>query len=314
MRHEAPLRDRAHGRWPGILAALGVPDALLNPRRHQPCPTCGGKDRFRFTNKDDAGLFYCNQCGPISPIDLLMRMKGWDFATAAKEIEAVLGEVPVTRSTSKDDPTARGAMQRLWDSSRPIEAGDFVDQYLAGRGVRQDRYARWLRRSDSAVHETEEGEKSWHPAMVAKILNPAGRPVNIHRTYLTLDGRKANAEPVRKTMWGSIPRGSAVRLFDAAEELGIAEGIETAFSAAALFQMPVWAALNSTLLAGWEPPSETRSVVIFGDNDPKFGGQAAANQLAHRLACRGVAVRIEIPPHAGTDWNDVLLTERRRAA
>lgn len=313
MRHDKPLRDRAHGRWPGILAALGVPDHMLNPRKHQPCPTCGGKDRFRFTNKDDAGLFYCNQCRSISPIDLLMRMKGWDFATAAKEIEAVLGEVPVTRSTSKNAPSARRSMQRLWDSGRPIEAGDFVDRYLASRGVRQDQYARWLRKSDSVIHRTDDGMESRHPAMLAKILDPSGQPANIHQTYLTFDGNKANVKPPRKIMWGSIPKGSAVRLFDAAEELGIAEGIETAFSAAALFQMPVWAALNATLLAGWEPPPDTQSVVIFGDNDPQFGGQAAATQLAHRLACRKLTVRVEIPPKIDTDWNDVL-TEQRRAA
>ena len=39
------VKGRAHGRWPGILAAQGVPaEALVN--RHGPCPMCGGKDRF----------------------------------------------------------------------------------------------------------------------------------------------------------------------------------------------------------------------------------------------------------------------------
>lgn len=314
MRYDTPLRDRAQGRWPGILSALGVPDQILNTRKHHPCPRCGGKDRFRFTDKDGSGLFFCNQCKSISAVDYLMQVKGWDFAQAAKEIEAVLGDVPAMQVRPKNDPTARGAMQKLWDSGSRIEAGDFVDRYMAGRGVQQAQYCRWLRKADRVMHETADGAKSWHPAMVAKIIDPDGKPVNLHRTYLTLDGHKAAVEPVRKTMWGTIPRGSAIRLFEAAPDLGIAEGIETAFSAAALFQMPVWAALNTTLLAGWEPPAETRSVVVFGDNDLKFGGLAAASALAHRLACKGLSVRIEIPPQRGADWNDVLLGRRVRAA
>ena len=53
MRHE-PLKDRARGRWPGILTALGVPAKALR-NRHGPCPVCGGKDRFRFDDKGGAG-------------------------------------------------------------------------------------------------------------------------------------------------------------------------------------------------------------------------------------------------------------------
>lgn len=115
-------------------------------------------------------------------------------------------------------------------------------------------------------------------------------------------------------MPGKVPDGSAIRLCPPAERLGIAEGIETALAAARLFNMPVWAATNATMLAKWQPPDCAREIIVFGDADPAFGGQAAAYSLAHRLAVRDRTVRVELPPQIGTDWADVLETELRAKA
>lgn len=150
--------------------------------------------------------------------------------------------------------------------------------------------------------------------MVAKVIAPDGTPTNLHRTYLALAGEKAAVDPVRKTMWGTIAPGSAIRLFEPGPVMGIAEGIETAFAASDLFRIPVWAAINSTLLSSWRPPEGTHQVFVFGDNDPKLGGQAAAHALGHKLACRGLSVEIKIPPVVGQDWNDVLMKRSWSAA
>ena len=40
------LREQARHHWQGILSNLGISGSLKN--KHQPCPCCGGKDRFRF--------------------------------------------------------------------------------------------------------------------------------------------------------------------------------------------------------------------------------------------------------------------------
>jgi putative DNA primase/helicase len=148
---------------------------------------------------------------------------------------------------------------------------------------------------------------SWHPAMIAMITGPDGRPTNLQRTYLTTDGRKAEVSSPRKMMSGSIANGATVRLAEVAATLGIAEGIETALSATALFGLPCWAALNKTLLQEWMPPQEVRRVVIFSDNDASFAGQAAAHALAQRLAGGQFAIEVEvrIPSAIGQDWNDV---------
>jgi putative DNA primase/helicase len=247
-----------------------------------------------------------------------MQVNSWDFARAAKEIEGVLGEVKFNPIRTKaNDTNARAAMQTLWDCGKPIVAGDFVDAWFIARGIGQPVYCRWLKKVDEAEYVDDDGRKSWHPAMIAKILAPDGTPTNIHRTYLKMAGQKADVGSVRKVMAGGIAKGSAIRLFDAGSVLGVAEGIETAFAASALFGVPVWSTINSAILSGWFPPEGVQQVIIFGDNDPRFGGQAAATALAHRLACikgHPVSVRIEVPPEVGTDWNDVLLDRRRVAA
>ena len=81
--------DLARGRWPRILRALGVPDKILN-KKHQPCPFCGGKDRFRFTDYQERGFFLCNQCGTYNGFQFLMKLRGWNYKQAADAIDDVL--------------------------------------------------------------------------------------------------------------------------------------------------------------------------------------------------------------------------------
>src|SRR5271166_4393116 len=82
--------ERACGRWREILPALGVgPKFLIN--KHGPCPICGGKDRFRFDDKDGTGSYYCNQCGAGVGLILLRKLRGWDHATACREVDKVIG-------------------------------------------------------------------------------------------------------------------------------------------------------------------------------------------------------------------------------
>jgi putative DNA primase/helicase len=68
--------------------------------------------------------------------------------------------------------------------------------------------------------------------------------------------------------------------------------------------VPVWAATNAVLLEAWVPPEGVERVLIAGDNDTSFTGQAAAYSLARRLVQKGLAVEIQIPGVAGKDWAD----------
>ena len=83
-------------------------------------------------------------------------------------------------------------------------------------------------------------------------------------------------------------------------------------AASALFDIPVWAALNATMIEKWTPPPDCEEVVIFGDNDPLFGGQAAACRLAHRLAVERFAVAARMPQ--GTVGRGIEAGPRRPTA
>ena len=89
--------DAAHGRWRQILPSFGVPYSALNGKHH-PCPACGGKDRFRFTDRHGDGDYYCSGCDPGKGIGLVAKVNGWDYAEAAKRIDELIGNEP-RRST-----------------------------------------------------------------------------------------------------------------------------------------------------------------------------------------------------------------------
>jgi phage/plasmid primase-like uncharacterized protein len=83
-------KEAARGRWKSILPQLGVSRKILSGR-NQPCPFCGGRDRFRFSDHDNAGKYYCNQCGHGDGFDLLMKLHGWTLKETADKIDEVLG-------------------------------------------------------------------------------------------------------------------------------------------------------------------------------------------------------------------------------
>ena len=93
--------EAARGHWPAILGALAGLTSEQLTDKHQPCPLCGGKDRYRFDDQDGTGSWFCNQCGGSaqsggagSGMDLLMRRTGWEFKEAAKRVEQHLGIAP----------------------------------------------------------------------------------------------------------------------------------------------------------------------------------------------------------------------------
>ena len=146
--------------------------------------------------------------------------------------------------------------------------------------------------------------------MVCKVCGPDDTAQNIHLTYLTEDGHKADITPCRRLMPGPLPDGSAIRLAPADLHMGVAEGIETAISASVLFGIPVWAAINSQNLSKWVPPTVAQHITVFGDHDESFTGHAASYTLAKRLTLQyKLKVDVKIPKILGQDWNDVLLSQ-----
>lgn len=106
------IADLTNGRWPDLLAQLAglTPEQLTD--KHQPCPLCGGKDRYRFDDQDGTGSWYCNQCGGKDQsggggtgMDMLMRRNNWAYPEACQRIEQHLGHMP--------EPPTKGA-EYVW--------------------------------------------------------------------------------------------------------------------------------------------------------------------------------------------------------
>ncbi len=83
---------RGGDRWPWLLTRFGIPASALKGK-NCPCPGCGGKDRFRFDNKDSTGSFLCSQgTGDVlagSGWALLEHVYGWTFERALEEVARV---------------------------------------------------------------------------------------------------------------------------------------------------------------------------------------------------------------------------------
>jgi putative DNA primase/helicase len=295
------LRQHAKGRWGEIISEI-LGEQFANTRKHQSCPCGEGTDRFRFSDKSGTGNYFC-ACsnGEKDGFDLLQCAMGWSFAEAAAAVEAVIGkpEGPIEEKPATWAQTLRGKTEKTTRSA-----------YLANRGLEVAPGLEWLR----AMPYVEDGKRTGeYPAMLAPIYRD-GKFLTYHVTYLD-QGQKASVPTPRKILPGPPLSGGACPLYrPEGDVLGIAEGIETAIAAKMLFGIPVWAALNTSLMTGWTPPKHVREVWIFGDHDAHLAGHAAAYALAHRLLLKGLKAEIRIPEYPGMDWNDVKLESEDKVA
>ena len=72
--------NRARGRWREVLPALGVETRFLQ-NKHGPCPLCGGRDRFRWDDRDGSGEIY-SQTGFDSAVPGIYSIS-YEFSDAA---------------------------------------------------------------------------------------------------------------------------------------------------------------------------------------------------------------------------------------
>lgn len=302
------LTEAARGRWAGILEALGIPAGFLT-RKNGPCPMCEGRDRWRFTDHDQAGRWWCNHCGTGDGFELLQQFHGWDFRTAAKEVEKMLPNMPATKAVDPDAKIkmAREGLNKLKKAIEKASENAQVKRYLEGRRLIPSP----LLLAHSAAEYWQDGALTGtYAAMVGLVTSPDGKPLTYHRTFL-LDGQKAPVASPRKIMPAAgDTTGSAIRLWPVSASMGIAEGIETALACHQLFGIPTWSAISAGGLERFIPPEGIQELMIFADRDSSYTGQAAAFALAKRLAqTTAIRVRVSLPEVIG-DFNDQLLASR----
>lgn len=192
----------------------------------------------------------------------------------------------------------------IWDSSVTTDSSP-AQTYLAARGLSAHASAlRFNPRTPLGIGRSVTSR----PALIAAV-HQAGRLVAIQRIFLDLQtGWKAHdlADPCRLL---GRPLGGAVVLSPASDVLGLAEGVETALSAALLLRIPVWAALGSERLYQIQVPATVRRLLILPDNDRS--GRLGARKALAGFSQDGRTVEVRLPWGGVNDWNDVL---RRRFA
>ena len=122
------VRQHAHGAWQFVLGRLGYRFA---GGKHEPCPHCGGKDRFRFDDcnisKGDGG-WICSQGGNGTVggdgLSFLIDHVGMSAKDAVKAVADVLNlELPQNEMVASSDIS--GFIQNVEKTNAPMAVGAF---------------------------------------------------------------------------------------------------------------------------------------------------------------------------------------------
>ena len=294
-----------------------------------------------FSVNLNTGAWLCRAgCGEGDLVKFEMMRSGASFKEAVQALGA-WDETPAFSPAKAAPQGGSGAQQRDQGAARPTrpQAGkvqntqQFVErivaeaqpivgtpgeQYLRDRGLAldlSDLPLLWHPNLKFPAEHLPEGGKPYQGAIIQRLTRPDGSLAGIHRTFP--DGPRK----LRKFALGSGTSGAVSRLGEAAEEMGIAEGLETALAAQQIFGVPMIAGTTAALVQQADVAhfEGCRVLIIFADADTpndntgKRPGIEAARALAERLtsdpACSIETVIIALPPSDDgkkADWLDVL--------
>jgi putative DNA primase/helicase len=291
------ILDAAAGRWPELLQTLGGLSADQLTDTHQPCPSCGGTDRYRWDNDDGPGGGYCNQCGgkdsqggAMSGLDLLMRVRGWELKQALRQLEQHLG---VPSDPPPAAPRRSKRPHRIPDTPPPAAAPPAL-----GRAT-----AQWCYRSAA-------GEQLfWVQRVPMPPKEPGGEPrkLFVHRTWLDGGWHYPSRRDDFASDWPA-PR-PLYRLPDLIDRpdvpVLICEGEKSADAAAGLFPdhaCIAWCGGTGGLnVSDWSVLTG-RAVTLWPDADDP-GRQTMAKLAQRLLPIASAVVVVKVPPALPDGWD-----------
>ncbi|ELZ5938888.1 toprim domain-containing protein [Providencia stuartii] len=304
------VKLKANGQWQNILSNLGV-EVPLNT--HTACPACGGKDRFRFDDKDGNGTFICNQCGAGDGLDLVQKILGGSVTEAAQEVASIIGI-----DTRSDNPPTYSS-----DEVKAQQEAQRAQQSQNQANEKIEKHKRFTERYSRTIAHVKRGESDYIKAKgfqgVEMNLLPDGSLIipllDGNGTITAAQTIKPNGE--KRLLLDSSKNGSYYPINEPinVHTVIIAEGLATAMTCH-LIQPEAYtvAAIDAGNLIHVAKVMRTKypesKIIIAGDNDSK--NEVNTGKVKAETAAREVNGYVSIPPNGG-DWNDYLQYRDRNA-
>lgn len=311
MRHIDVIRDvklKANGQWQNILSNLG---AAVPLNQHTACPHCGGKDRFRFDNKDGNGTFICNQCGSGDGLDLVQRVLGVSVTEAAKEVAGMIG----IDTRSNIPPAYRShEVKALQGALRAQQAEKQANEQI-------EKHKRFIERYNRTISNVQRGESDYLKAkglhgFEMDLLQDGSLIIPLVDARGKITGAqtiKPNGE--KRLLADSIKSGSYHPINEpiAVTTVIIAEGLATAITChliqpEALTVTAIDAGNLIHVAKAMRTNYPESKIIIAGDNDIK-PEQSNTGKLAAEKAAKAVNGIAVLPPTDDkADWDDYRLS------
>lgn len=324
------------------------------PERHR---EGGGRDSFRFSEKSDhegRAICSCNQDG-WSPFNLLIQAGvGRSFVEVCHEIKRAFGGSSAAykakaapapqrqrpRSTADQVKWKTAALKEIVKDLLHLGHPDarIGRMYFRRRGIPLNKAIGdvWFHPAlPYNVTRVVDGKRvkeviGTFPAIVSAFKNGQGRLMNLHRIYLTEDGRKLDHPQVQKPKkvcsgldnWSKTP--IAVATIPECRTLHICEGVEKGWALHLVTGESVRAANSCTSLPGlYVNREEFDDIVLWADHDPynekreRHGdGQTYMFKLFVELMRAGFRVCLMLPDTfptkeaKGPDWEDIVVNSK----
>lgn len=288
-----------NGAWRQTLEGYGC--KLPNGRHHGPCPVCGGKDRFRFDDKDGRGTWFCSQCDPQSGGGLLLlsRYLGKPTIEVAKEL---IGQdmprtvAPVRKHSATDEQMREELRKRAKRGAHLLMHEKSIrapHPYMDKKGLTGEWHV------NSEIMMGADHERIEPGALLLVPVYKNGELVNVQK--ITTEGKK-------RPIYGGEMGGVCHIIQGKKNLIAVVEGFATGVTVYRMTGATVYVAFNTGNLASISQEARAKypdsTLVIFADHDevdPVHGWRPGTKYAED--AAIPVNAKIALPPEIG-DWDD----------
>lgn len=309
----AAVTAAAQGQWREILTANGI--KLPEPKKHGPCPICGGKDRFRLeerkAEKAARGVWVCSHCDCKGGdgLSLYQKATGQSMGEAIRSLARYLGlSGPMSaadhaRNEKRRQEAAKAVGEQAAEEARQRAAAAALAQQMEVEAVPcMAEQVPYLARKgfsgfvvDVLAHDYDRHKAG---SLLVVLFNIDGVTTSaeiidnkiIDNKRALAGGQKIGSAAYIEPLDDSLPEDAA--------HCGVVEGYATGLSVRALTGWPVFCGMSkaglmdAAKIARYNCPKA--QIVICGD----VGAEKEAREAAATVG--GIT---SFPPSGG-DWDD----------